>query len=167
MHTPSVPRVGPRARWLLAVAFCTSLLGCAERVSTAPGDSDPALVLGGAAHARPLLGTTWRVVAINGAAPHVAFDSVAFLRISQDARRVLSANARVACNHIFASVDTVGARVRFTGVGMTRIWCGEPANTVEQQFAQGLAESAYYGVRGDTLWLYDSGVRERARLTAR
>ncbi len=167
MTSPSASRPRKFARLVLLATLCSGAIACTERVATSPGDATPALVLGGNVNARALVGTTWRLVSINGAAPDVALDSAQYFRIDENVRRVLSSSARVACNSIFASVDTVGPRVRFEAIGMTRVWCGEPLGSVEQRFANSLAESAYFGVRGDTLWLYDSGLRERARLVAR
>lgn len=167
MSLSSLPRGGRRAQRLWLSGLCVVTLACAEPASMAPGIPDASPVLGSAAKGRPLVGTMWRVVAIDGAVPALLPDSAQFFRLSDDARGVRSANARVACNYFFANVVALGARVRFTGIGMTRIWCGDVATAVDQQFANGLEKSAYFGVLGDTLWLYDGELRERVRLNAK
>ncbi len=157
MKIPVTASARARARWLLTAVLCSSVLACTEQVATSPID----------ARARPLIGTTWRVLTIEGAAPALALDSAQYLRIVAQNRRTLSATARVACNSIFANVDTMSASIRFDGIGASRVWCGDARNSLEEQFVRGLAEVEYFVVLGDTLWLYDGGRRERLRFTAR
>ncbi len=164
-----IDRAFPRAARALSVlsVFAVVLVGaCAERFSTGPGTPLPdGLMLGSVTSGRPLVGTVWSLQTLNTVPLSPVSDSVRTLRLQRQHGQLL-ANARVGCNYMGGRADTVGTRFRVANLDATRMWCGDEINALEQRFGEALLEVSYFGLRGDTLWLYDTGFQERARFRA-
>jgi heat shock protein HslJ len=153
-------------RVLSLVVLGVSLSACLERSSTGPEQWRPKdIVLGVGNAAAPLVGTTWALRELTDLSLGAARDSVRPLRVTRTLAGTLMLSASLGCNAIGASVDTVGTRLRVHSVFSTRIYCGELAS-LEVGYSTVLQEVAYFGVRGDSLWLYDAGFRIRARYEA-
>jgi heat shock protein HslJ len=75
-------------------------------------------------------------------------------------------SASLGCNAMGGTVDTVGTRLRVSQLFSTRIGCDGALASLESGYRTVLQEVVYFGVRGDTLWLYDAGLRMRARYRA-
>lgn len=69
------------------------------------------------------------------------------------------------CNRWFANVDRAEDRLRFVGVGQTKMACFGPAGAAEQQFLANLARVARYRLENATLQLFDDRGAEVMRLT--
>ena len=158
---------GPRAYGALLVASALSALltACAERVATAPDAWAPNdVILGAGAPAATLVGTTWTLRTLDGdrfepRSPHT-------LRFTPVSTGVLSFETSVGCNRIGGRAEAVGARLRVTGLVQTEMACLGPLGAREARYTALLADVAYYGVRGDTLWLHDAQFTRRARFEA-
>ncbi len=151
----------------VALACCVLLVGaCAERVTSssdlwAPGD----ILLGMGAPAAELTSTPWTLRALDDSS--FAADTTRTLRFSAHTASRLQLGATVGCNGIGGTADTVGTRLRVDGLLWTERWCGDALGELERRLISALTATAYFGVRGDTLWLYDGALRRRARLEAR
>jgi heat shock protein HslJ len=152
----------PLRRLLVLSVF--ALGACAERATTGPDSWRPSdLVLGVGASATPLVGTRWQLVRLESEAVSAPFDG--WLRVTPLAG-ALDVQLSVGCNRIHGAVDTVGTRLRAASLVSTRMSCGEVLDTQERRATAALSATGYFGVRGDTLWLYDAVFRERMRLHA-
>lgn len=156
-----------RSRRLAFAVLCLSLSACLERTATEPGQVRPNdIVLGVSSVAAPLVGTTWSLRELTDIPLGASRDSLRLLRFSREAAGELSLSTSLGCNTMGASVDTVGTRLRVSDFLTTLIGCEETLASLEAGYATVLLEVAYFGVRGDTLWFYDAGLRTRARYRA-
>lgn len=153
---------------LFSIALlCAVLSSCVERTVNAPEPWRPHdLVLGVQPSASPLVGTNWSLRSLTDTPLDAAPDSLRLLRFMGDASRSLELWASLGCNALGGTADTVGTRLRVERVFSTRIYCGEPLTSLETRYATLLGTVAYFGVRGDTLWLYDRGFQLQARYLA-
>lgn len=155
-------------RRLCALAVLTvALSGCLERSATGPEPWRPNdLVLGVGSVAAPLVGTTWSLRELDDLSLGAARDSVRPLRFGSAPRGQVALSTSLGCNAMGGTVDTVGTRLRVSGLVSTDMHCGDALAALETSYGTMLHEAAYFGVRGDTLWLYDGGLRLRARYRA-
>jgi heat shock protein HslJ len=104
------------------------------------------------ASAPPLVGTTWRLTAINGreALPGVRVTA----RFGDDQRVTGTAG----CNQYFGGASVSGARLSVGLLGSTRMHCGDVVQPQEDAYLSALAQATTYRIEGSELRLGpDSG----------
>jgi heat shock protein HslJ len=145
-------------------AALAALLALAALPVAAGGDSIEGARGGAAAaasHAGAALeGTHWKLVEVAGA-PAVA-GREAYLELSAEGRKLAGTSG---CNRLFGSYELGGDRLRFGGVGATRMACEEALMKQEQALEAALQATTSYRVDGSTLELRD-GERVLARFAA-
>lgn len=160
-----VPASSKRTALTVVALTACVLSACAERVSTAPdpwGAHD--LILGVGRPARSLEGTTWVLRALD--ADTLPADAARTLRFDPGADGALALSTTVGCNRITGRAQAIGARLRLEALAQTKMACGGPLGALEARYTGLLAEAAYFGVRGDTLWVHDARFERRARYEA-
>lgn len=123
--------------------------------STAAGAGAVATSASSPVEHRPLRGTYWKVVALNGAKvavseriqePHLNF-SASELRVS----------GSTGCNRLMGSFEHKGAALKFGPLAGTRMACLEPVlASQEQQIFTHLQQVRSYRIHGDDLALLDA-----------
>jgi heat shock protein HslJ len=156
-----------RTRLIPFVVVSLALSACLERSSTGPEQWRPNdIVLGIGNVAAPLVGTTWSLRELASVSLGAARDSLRPLRFTDTHAGPFALSASLGCNAMGGTVDTVGTRLRVNRLQATAIGCGDALSALESAYGNALRDAAYFGVRGDTLWLYDGGLRLRARYRA-
>lgn len=157
-----------RVRLLPFVALAVALSACLERSATGPDQWRPNdVVLGaGSVAAAPLVGTSWSLHELAGLSLVAARDSIRPLRFSNAPAGQLTLSTSLGCNSMGGTADTVGTRLRVSQLHTTLIGCEDALASLESGYITVLQDVAYFGVRSDTLWLYDAGLRVRARYQA-
>jgi heat shock protein HslJ len=156
-----------RMRLVSLAVLAAALSACLERSATGPDPWRPNdVVLGIGSLSAPLVGTTWSLRELPDLSLGAARDSVRPLRFTRESAGQLALSTSLGCNTMGGMVDTVGTRLRVSSLYSTRIGCGDALATLETGYGTVLSEVAYFGVRADTLWLYDGGLRLRARYRA-
>jgi heat shock protein HslJ len=109
-----------------------------------PGDAGQT---GGAS----LEGTQWVLLALNGQPPLAGTTPTAEFSESE-----ISGSA--GCNHYFGSYEAAGSDLTISEVGMTEMYCMEPAGVMEQEqaFLSVLASVTSYRLAADRLEMLDS-----------
>ncbi len=110
-------------------------------------------LLGSQALAQKTFGTQqWMLTEMNG--KKVA-SSKAFIQFDDTEKR-FSGNA--GCNRMFGSYEITGKELKFGGVGMTRMMCGEPGvMEAEAEFAKALNEATRFKKKKSSLTIYAGG----------
>lgn len=96
----------------------------------------------------------WSLTELNGrqvrsSKAFVSFDS---------SKNGFSGNA--GCNPMFGAFSTRGSSIKFSGIGITKMFCGQPGvMNVETGFIGALRNATRYSITGDTLRIY-SGRRQ-------
>jgi heat shock protein HslJ len=156
-----------RLRALSFVALAVMLSACLERSATGLDPLRPNdLVLGMHHAAAPLVGTTWSLRELSDLPLGASRDSMRPLRFGDGSTGQLTVSTSLGCNAMGGMADTVGTRLRVSGLHTTLIGCEGALASLESGYSTMLQDVAYFGVRGDTLWLYDAGLRMRARYRA-
>lgn len=156
-----------RVRTLSVALLSVALSACLERSATGPDQWRPNdVVLGVGSVSAPLVGTHWSLRTLSDLSLAAARDSVRPLRFSSGSAGQLMLSTSLGCNSMGGTVDTVGTRLRVSALHTTLMGCEDALASLETGYTTVLQEVAYFGVRGDTLWLYDAGLRIRARYRA-
>jgi heat shock protein HslJ len=161
---------GPLAGTLMACAdaameqesaFVTLLQTVDSWEATAEGvdltiDGDTALQL--VAADTSLAGSSWDIVAVNnqnGGVQSVVVDSGPTLIFDED----LGVSGSTGCNNFFATYETDGDTIAFSGIGATEAFCEDTADQ-EAWMLAALTDAATYTIDSQTLELFDeSGSR--------
>lgn len=161
----AVPASSKRITLTVVALAAWVLSACAERVSTGPdawGARD--LILGVGRPAQTLVGTTWVLRTLD--ADTLPGDTARTLRLDPRDDGALTLSTTVGCNRITGRAQTIGARLRVDALVQTKMACGGPLGVLEGRYTGLLREAAYFGVRGDTLWVHDARFERRARYEA-
>lgn len=113
----------------------------------------------GSAASNPLLvGTSWRVVEIEGRG---VLEGVESMLSFESARRIAG---QAACNRYFGDLDIGEGRIRFRPMGTTRIQCPPDVMDQERRFLSALGAATSFRREGGELVLLDDAGRVLARL---
>lgn len=108
----------------------------------------------GAKRNRPLEGTTWKLVSMDGIpAAAINNEADAFTLEFNGAETLVG--GRTNCNHFFGSYDANDGALVFGDMGMTRMAC--PDMEYEDAFVRMLDRVDGYAIKGDQLMLSASG----------
>ena len=132
--------MGPGVR-IVALAALVALAACAAQLTGAPTN---------------IAGIAWMRVDDEDASPH-------FARLRIDGDR---ASGYGGCNNFFAHVASEGARLRFSGIGSTRMACAESSMATERNMLAALERARAYRLEGGELVLLDAAGAQVARFIA-
>lgn len=106
---------------------------------------------GGATDAPSLEGTEWVLLTLNGQPPLPGTLPTAAFTADQ-------INGTTGCNHYFGSYEAAGGTLTIREVGMTEMYCMDPAGVMEQeqQFLSALTSVTAYRMTANRLELLDS-----------
>lgn len=101
------------------------------------------------AQSKNLAGKRWILSEIGGTKTS---ETKAFLEFDADQKRV---TGNAGCNNLFASIAVGTAKMKFSSIGTTRMFCqqGKPA-LLEKNFLDALERTTSYKKSGGTLTLY-------------
>lgn len=105
-----------------------------------------------------LIGTSWRLQSLTGAAVPVEVETT--LQIRAD-----GIGGKGGCNTYGGNLETRPGGIAFTQVFSTMMACADPAMQQEQNWFKALENTGTYRLEGQTLKLDDSAGNELATLT--
>jgi putative lipoprotein len=114
----------------------------------------------GASGAERLVGPTWLAEDIKGGG---VIDTAQSTLVFASGGKVTGSGG---CNRLFGTAEISGDRIRFAGIGTTRMACAPALMDQEQKFLGALAEARTFRIEGPYLKVHDAGGAELIRFTA-